>query len=185
MASTSTSARTAQGKSISSQNARTHGLTAKHLKLAAEDQPDFDAMRDALNAALGPKGELEQALFDRIVHSSWNLRSLAAHEAALLNGFDPFNGDHSIVLSRLSLYRSRTESSLYKAQAELRKLQEERHLRDVALDDPQAYSPIVSIAKVQRHWNTLNQRQKKRTQPPPPPLMSPDCKGGVAAALQS
>ena len=150
--------------------------------IGPEDRPIFDDLQSAFQNELQPQGELESGLFDRIVLGEWNLRKLARHEATLLACFDPFNAGHTTALNRLSLYRSRIESSLYKAQAELKKLQEERHLRDVALDNPQAYSPIIAIAKVQKSWMAMNHRQKKRTGPPLPQLDSatpPRPKGAV------
>jgi hypothetical protein len=161
--------RTPEGKSRSSQNARTHGLTAKILKIGEHDQPAFAELSSALRGELQPLGELESTLFDRILHAQWNLQKLATLEGTLLAELDPFNADHTTALSRLSLYRSRTESSLYKAQAELRRLQEERHLREIALDEPQAYSPIVAVARVQKSWLAINQRigRNKRTGPFP------------------
>ena len=175
--------RTAEGKSTSSQNARTHGLTAKTLKIGDEDRPIFTELQEALKNELRPTGELESALFDRIVHAEWNLHKLAGHEGALLAGFDPFNDKHTTALSRLSLYRARIESSLYKAQAELRKLQEERHLRDVALDDPQAYSPLISIAKVQKSWLAMN--KKKRTPEPADTISLTEPKESYCAAREA
>ena len=165
MTSPSTGPRTAHGKAIASQNARTHGLTAKHLKISFEDQPIFDSLQDSLNRELLPQGELENTLFDRILRAHWDLYRLDSIEAQLLENFDPFNDSHSITLNRLALYRTRTENGLYKATTELRKLQEERHLRSAALDDPNAFSPIVNVASVQKSFTTLNRLKKNRTPP--------------------
>jgi hypothetical protein len=171
----STGPRTPAGKSRSSQNSRSHGLTAKNLRVDHADQPAFDSLTSALREELTPEGELELSLFDRIVHAHWNLRKLTAFEADLLASFDPFNSDHSVTLNRLSLYRSRTESSLYKAQNQLRAIQEERHLRDTSLDNPSAFSPIVRIASVQKNWTVLNRRVKRSQAPSDSPTIpSPD-----------
>jgi hypothetical protein len=170
----STGPRSTSGKSASSQNARTHGLTARHLCIAPEDQPAFEALESALRGELRPEGELESALFDRILHGQWNLHKIAAHEAVLLAAFDPFNEKHSLALNRFALYRSRTESSLYKAQAALRGLQEERQLRSIVLEDPAAFPPILSIANIQKHWTVLKQRNKRtRSTPGQPPSDTP------------
>ena len=104
----STGPRTADGKSKSSQNPRTHGLTAKHLKLADSEREDFDQLTKALHEELQPRGELESTLFDRILHAHWNLQKIAGLEADLFAGFDPFNDKQSLALNRLSLYRART-----------------------------------------------------------------------------
>ena len=153
-----------EGKLRSSQNARTHGLSAQTLKISSHDQPTFDSLKSALSQELQPLGELEHSLFDRILTAQWKLRTIDSLEADLLNAFDPLNDSHSITLNRFSLYRSRTENGLYKALNELRHLQEERHLRAAALDQPRAFSPIVRVAQVQRSFVALN-RVKKQTPP--------------------
>ena len=103
----STGPRTAQGKARSSQNARTHGLTAKHLQISDHDQPVFDSLEQALRQQLDPQGELENSLLDRIIRAHWDLRKLDSLEAGLLNSLDPLNDKHTLALNRLSLYRDR------------------------------------------------------------------------------
>ena len=162
----STGPRTQEGKARSSQNARTHGLTAKHLKISEDDRPAFESLDQALSQQLNPQGELEHSLTDRIIRAHWDLRKIDSLEADLLNSLDPFNDKHTLALNRLSLYRTRTENGLSKALQELRSLQEERQLRAAALkDDHHHFSPIIRITNIQRDFAFFS-RPKNQTPKP-------------------
>jgi len=70
----STGPNTPQGKSVVSQNALKHGLSARHDVITTESQADFDLHRDSLLAELHPVGPMESILADRIVSLSWRLK---------------------------------------------------------------------------------------------------------------
>src|SRR5258707_3554537 len=77
----STGPRTDEGKRQSSQNARTHGLTAQQPVIPDEDRAAFDQLRAQLHAEIKPQGSLQQIIFEELVHSAWNLRRVRAMEA--------------------------------------------------------------------------------------------------------
>src|ERR1035441_1864871 len=79
----STGPRTDEGKRQSSQNARTHGLTAQHPVIPDEDRAAFQQLRAQLHAETKPQGALQQIIFEELVHSAWNLRRVRAMEAEL------------------------------------------------------------------------------------------------------
>jgi hypothetical protein len=79
----STGPRTDEGKRQSSQNARTHGLTAQHPIIPDEDRAAFDQLRAQLHAETKPQGALQQIIFEELIHSAWNLRRVRAMEAEL------------------------------------------------------------------------------------------------------
>ena len=79
----STGPRTEEGKASSSQNARTHGLTAGQLIIRPENREEFDELLAGLQAAVAPQGTLQQTLFDELVASAWNLRRIRRMEAEL------------------------------------------------------------------------------------------------------
>ncbi len=70
----STGPRTPRGKSIVSQNAIKHGLTAAHVIISSESQADFDLYRDKLLTDLAPASPMESILAERIVNLSWRLK---------------------------------------------------------------------------------------------------------------
>ena len=79
----STGPRTTEGKAISSQNARTHGLTSRDCIVAPEDQPVFQDLLTSLTAEHKPEGATEHLLFYQLVQASWNLRRIGRLETAL------------------------------------------------------------------------------------------------------
>ena len=70
----STGPHTPEGRSIVSQNALKHGLTAAHVIISSESQADFDLYRDQLLTDLAPASPMESILAERIVNLSWRLK---------------------------------------------------------------------------------------------------------------
>ena len=148
----STGPTTPQGKTIVSQNALKHGLSARHDVITTESQADFDLHRDALLAELDPLSPMESILADRIVSLSWRLKRAdqiqnqaidALHEESTAKPFPalarlltPENQDPALILGRIALkdfsnervldrllmYERRIEHSLYKTTLELQRL---------------------------------------------------------------
>jgi hypothetical protein len=80
----STGPLTEAGKQISSRNSLSHGLTAKKLLLAVEDQAEFDELHENLLEAFVPKTKYENFLFEDMVRAYWFWsRAQAAHAAFL------------------------------------------------------------------------------------------------------
>jgi hypothetical protein len=128
----STGPRTEEGKRQSSQNARTHGLTAQHAVIPDGDRAAFDQLRAQLHAETRPQGALQQIIFEELVHSAWNLRRLRAMEAelnasapdALLSDDPVLNADGPAAkLDRLARHRTRIERAFFRSLRELKALQ--------------------------------------------------------------
>jgi hypothetical protein len=79
----STGPRTPAARARVSLNAVKHGLTGQEVVLPNEDPDEFESLRTGLLADLAPEGDLENALAERIVASSWRLRRVPILEAAL------------------------------------------------------------------------------------------------------
>src|SRR6476619_3883607 len=75
---------TPTGKSISGQNARTHGLTGNTVVLAHESQADYDALLVSFLNRYRPSDEAEQDLIREMVNARWRLRRIEAMETALM-----------------------------------------------------------------------------------------------------
>jgi hypothetical protein len=117
----STGPRTEEGKRQSSQNARTHGLTAQTLVIPDEDRAAFHQLRAQLHAETKPQGVLQQIVFEDLLHSAWNLRRVRAMEdqlnastpdALLTDDFD-----------RLARHHTRIERAFFRSLRELKALQ--------------------------------------------------------------
>ena len=66
--------KTAEGKRIVSQNARTHGLLAKGFVLSEDEKTEFEALRRGLQEDLQPDGVLLSLLFDEVAACAWRIR---------------------------------------------------------------------------------------------------------------
>ena len=79
----STGPKSKKGKGRARLNALKHGLRAKDIVLASEDEREFDGLRQALITELGPEGPLEEQLAERIVVCLWRLRRVYPIEAGI------------------------------------------------------------------------------------------------------
>jgi len=124
----STGPRTNEGKARSSQNARTHGLTAAQLVIAAEDSEEFGELHAQLQADIRPEGALQQILFDQLVASAWNLRRIRRMETELTASAQTYldildNPDLTAKLDRLARHQTRIERTFHRSLRELKSLQ--------------------------------------------------------------
>lgn len=75
-----TGPRTPEGKAISSQNATTHGVYARQLRLRDEEKPEYEALEAGLRDELNPASTLQNEIFTRILRVYWVLRRLDRRE---------------------------------------------------------------------------------------------------------
>jgi len=79
----STGPRTPAGKDVARWNALKHGLRAESVLIPGEAADDYHEFRQALVSELGPAGELEAVVVDRIVSLAWRLQRTGRVEAGL------------------------------------------------------------------------------------------------------
>jgi hypothetical protein len=127
----STGPRTGEGKRQSSQNARTHGLTAQHPVIPEEDRAAFHQLRAQRHAETKPQGALQLIIFEELLHSAWNLRRVRAMEAelnasapdALLTDAPQTDAGPAAKLDRLARHHTRIERTFFRSLRELKALQ--------------------------------------------------------------
>jgi hypothetical protein len=96
----STGPRTPEGKTVVSQNAFKHGLTAGQTIISSESQADFELYRDLMLAELDPAGPMESMLAERIVSLSWRLKRVGCIQNQAI---DAMNADNtSSLLAKLT-----------------------------------------------------------------------------------
>jgi hypothetical protein len=78
----STGPKTAAGKAVVSQNARTHGLLSRNLIVEGESQEEFSELLSLLVDEFQPGGLVEHALVERVGISLWRQRRLVRAESA-------------------------------------------------------------------------------------------------------
>ena len=139
----STGPRTEAGKSASSRNATTHGLSSGVLIIAPEDRPEFDALKAALIQETNPSGALEMDALAEFLDAAWRLRQIRkiVRDLALQPGADP-----AAALRQLTRYRAAAEMSLHRAINTLRDLQTLRigRLFHLAKSENEAIGPLAS-----------------------------------------
>ena len=164
---------TPDGKLRVAQNALKHGLTAKHLVIRPDEEEEFAALRDALEAELDPRGALETITFREILHAAWNLQRFRRLEAEVCLGDleDFLRSEQTTIMDRLARYQARAQRSYYRAVQELRALQTNRALRASKLDAPHADAlpALAEMAKL-----TKQTRSEAPEEPAPMPLRMPD-----------
>jgi hypothetical protein len=79
----STGPRTPEGKAASSQNARTHGLTAQTLPLIGNESRRFKKMAAKFRAYYSPEDAIEEDIIDRLIMA----RSHLSNAERLLSGY--------------------------------------------------------------------------------------------------
>ena len=134
----STGPRTDEGKSVSSQNAVSHGLFANVDFIRPGEEEAHAQLTAALESELTPSGTLESSLVDEIRRALWRLNRCGQVEAGFLAALsnspgpipDPLENDATAKL-QTSVDRSRAQAHrlLHKCTLELRRLQTERHYR--------------------------------------------------------
>ena len=70
----STGPRTVEGKRVVSENAFKHGLFVDKAVVRDESQDEYDLRREAVLAELGPVGEMESIIAERLFNLSWRLK---------------------------------------------------------------------------------------------------------------
>jgi hypothetical protein len=115
------------------QNARTHGLTAARLVIAAEDREEFEGFHIQLQTEIRPQGALQQILFDRLVASAWNLNRILCLDAKLSASTGSYldlldNPELTAKLDGLARHQTRLERSFDRSLRELKSLQTDAEL---------------------------------------------------------
>jgi hypothetical protein len=157
----STGPRTVEGKARSSQNARTHGLTAAQLVIAAEDSEEFDELHAELQADIRPQGALQQILFDQLVASAWSLRRIRRMETELTASAKTYldildNPDLTAKLDRLARHQIRIERTFHRSLRELKSLQTDAALAPTLPPDfIQRVQPLASKTQLAKRTQAL------------------------------
>ena len=146
----STGPRTESGKQRSSQNALSHGLTARTAVLPTEDPETYQRHIQQFLDEYVPANATETQLVHEIANTAWRLNRIPFLEAELLSHASeprasasgqetPFNiADAIRALASLGLHGSRLSRQFQKAIEHLRDIQQERrrqerrHLNEVA-----------------------------------------------------
>jgi hypothetical protein len=197
----STGPRTDAGKQRSSQNALSHGLTARTAVLPTEDPAAYRLHVQQFLDEYAPANATETQLVHEIANTAWRLNRIPFLEAELLSQ-DPNPQSQIPQLARLGLHGARLSRQFQKAVEQLRDIQEERrrlerrHLNEAAELlirhqrkglpwDPEVFSReagfVFSKERIERHAQHLilvnpAYYAPRRVSDPTPPLPSAPAK---------
>ncbi|MFX8410563.1 hypothetical protein ABTL60_20055, partial [Acinetobacter baumannii] len=75
---------TTDGKTASSRNAVTHGLSARTVLIEGEQPEEYEAFKSDLYAHFLPRNEYARSLVELLADAMWRLRRISRIEALLL-----------------------------------------------------------------------------------------------------
>jgi hypothetical protein len=191
-AQSSTGPTTEEGKSVSAKNALTTGLFTAGALIRPGEESLYADLEQSLQTELCPITLMEENLVEEILGAMWRLRRCRLVESSLATLDDDTADRRQTSIDRA---RAQTSRLLYKATAELRRLQTERLMRNEILSEGTDLSDlgICDMEKVVRAAARTQDRERrlqrtsiedyfkplpdfrtptdftKRTQNPPPP----------------
>src|SRR6266851_8981757 len=119
----STGPRTPEGQARSSQNARTHGLTARDLVIAPNELEEFEELRNDYQASVQPQDAIQQSVFELLVGAAWNLRRIRRMEVRACSDTTLRAEQLEKDLDRLVRYKTCIERTFHRSLKELKALQ--------------------------------------------------------------
>jgi len=194
----STGPRTPEGLARSSQNARTHGLTARDVIVAADEREEFGQLLNSYQTGVAPQGAIQLTLFDELVAAAWNLRRIRRMETALCSSASSeelLNDDElQKKLDRLARHQTRIERTFHRSLKELKALQTnsiiEATLPPVVRSNAPPLSSAIEISKRTQQFEKRGEMQRLNMLfEAPPPLstaIAPEaaCRSERPAAAQ-
>lgn len=124
-----------EGKAVSSQNSRRHGVLCEIVTTDTEDYDLYRALLEALWSELDPHGERESLLVERLANLFWRERRLIEAERGALTELEasspyPFGGSsRSLSLGQQLLigrYQTMLTNQISSTLAQLERLQDSR-----------------------------------------------------------
>lgn len=112
-------------------NAVKHGLFSKEIVVHGIDEQEFTRFRQSLWSDIGPVGELEELLTDRLVTCSWRWKRVIRYESAAIqevstllpgskfDGSIPRKQDHELI----QRYEAHLSREFFRVLHELQRLQ--------------------------------------------------------------
>jgi hypothetical protein len=152
----STGPRTPEGQVRSSQNARTHGLTARDLVIAPNEREEFEELLADYQASVQPQDAIQQSEFELLVGAAWNLRRIRRMEVRACSDTTLTAARLEKDLDRLVRYKTCIERTFYRSLKELKALQTNRVIQAILPDNVRKnvlpLSNATEISKRTQHF---------------------------------
>ncbi len=175
----STGPRTPEGQARSSQNARTHGLTARDVNIAPDEREEFEQFLNDYQTAVKPQDAIQQSLFELLVGAAWNLRRIRRMEVRACSDTTLSADQLEKDLDRLVRYKSCIERTFHRSLKELKALQTNTVIQaTLPLAVRQNIPPLshaTEIAKRTQHFEQRGELQLLRALlEATPPVSAPE-----------
>jgi hypothetical protein len=155
----STGPRTPEGQARSSQNARTHGLSARDLVIAPNEREEFEELLADYQASVQPQDAIQQSEFELLVGAAWNLRRIRRMEVRLCSDTTLRAAQLEKELDRLVRYKTCIERTFHRSLKELKALQTNAAIQDTL---PVQVSPLTNAIEISKR----TQRPATNHRPP-------------------
>ena len=161
----STGPRTDAGKAASSQNARKHGLSARHVPLSPEERPMFEHLEANLRAEVKPRGTLQELVFAELVVSAWKrhiVNTLIAEAASSTR--ELFSDEPSERVRKLQRHKNDQDRAFNRSMRQLTQLQTLARVHSATMEkakgtpgfDPAEFEGLADYAKVTKQTQLLS-----------------------------
>src|SRR5216684_20852 len=159
----STGPRTPEGQARSSQNARTHGLTARDLVIAPDEREEFEELLNDYRASVQPQDASQQSVFELLVGAAWNLRRIRRMEVRACSDTTRTADQLEKDLDRLVRYKTCIERTFHRSLKELKALQTNAVIQTTLPDKVRQHagplSSAIEISKRTQHLDQCDPRQ--------------------------
>ncbi len=175
----STGPRTPEGQARSSQNARTHGLTARDLVIAPNEREEFEELLRDYRASVQPQDAIQQSVFELLVGAAWNLRRIRRMEVRACSDLTLSAGKLEKELDRLVRYKTCIERTFHRSLKELKALQTNAVIEaTLPLSVRQKTLPLANAAEISKRTQHFEKRGElqllKALIEAPPPNRAPE-----------
>ena len=155
----STGPRTPEGQARSSQNARTHGLTARDLVIAPDEREEFEELRSDYQTAVQPQDAIQQSEFELLVGAAWNLRRIRRMEVRACSDTTRTAEQLEKELDRLVRYKTCIERTFHRSLKELKVLQTNSVIQATLPDKVrQNVLPLSNATEISKRTQYLEKR---------------------------
>src|SRR6266404_9470857 len=159
----STGPRTPEGQARSSQNARTHGLTARDLVIAPNEREEFEELLRDYRASVQPQDAIQQSVFELLVGAAWNLRRIRRMEVRACSDTTLTAEKLEKDLDRLVRYKTCIERTFHRSLKELKALQTNAVIQATLPENVRKnvlpLSNALEISKRTQHFALNSQRK--------------------------
>src|SRR5216684_2187511 len=170
----STGPRTPEGRARSSQNARTHGLTARDVIVEPHEREEFEQFLNRYQTDVAPQDAVQLSVFDDLVAAAWNLRRIRRMEVRLCSDTTLTTEQLDKDMDRLIRYKASVERTFHRSLKELKALQTNSFIAATLPESVRAHVPPLAnatqIAKRTQEFdktNSLRRLQDYLEAPPP------------------